>query len=85
MEEAGALGTVNEKPLGHYPYEKILDDGAAVACEVEVYALAVKQMKKNYKEKNQRQLKWFRPEKAAGQVHEAALQDLLHAFAKQNG
>lgn len=79
-EEAGLLGEVEERSIGHYTYLKRLDRNNSVACMVRIFPLQVRQMVKNYPENGQRRIKWFSPEKAARRVSETELAALIRAF-----
>lgn len=41
FEEAGVLGKVSKRPIGSFPYDKVLKDGATASCRVQVFALRV--------------------------------------------
>lgn len=83
FEEAGVHGTVETLPLGTFTYGKVLQDGLTVACRVQVYALAVSNLAKNFKEKGKRKLEWVSPEEAAERVNEPELKALILAFARR--
>jgi 8-oxo-dGTP pyrophosphatase MutT (NUDIX family) len=70
LEEAGLVGQVSKAPIGSYRYAKRLKGGEAVACKVEVFALAVK---------SQRTIRWFSLEEAADAVQEAELGELIRS------
>src|ERR1044072_1361699 len=75
-EEAGVKGKIADKPLGHYDYWKrrlVHFD----LCRVDVYPLKVSKQLKNWKERGQREARWFRAEEAADQVMEPALAGLI--------
>src|ERR1700729_4428684 len=40
-EEAGVIGKVTKRPIGSYPYDKILGEGNKTSCRVQVFALRV--------------------------------------------
>jgi 8-oxo-dGTP pyrophosphatase MutT (NUDIX family) len=80
FEEAGLVGEVSHKPLGAYAYDKRLKNGSSVPCLVEVFAFAVRQQRKRWPEKDQRDGRWFSLEQAAALVDEPGLKDILHAF-----
>lgn len=85
-EEAGVRGRVARRALGHYGYEKRLDDRrATVPCEVEVFALAVKQQLKEWPERKERSVRWFSAAAAARIVEDEGLRDLLLQFAARKG
>ena len=81
MEEAGAKGHIATQEFGTYKYNKRLDDGKSVPCEVRVFPMIVEDLKSNWKEKDERQRKWFTLEKAAKLVAEDDLSELLLILA----
>jgi len=83
LEEAGVRGTVETETLGAYTYPKMLRDGVQVICKVQVYALEVTDMAKNFKEKGERTIEWVSFDEAAGRVHEPELRHLLLAFKQK--
>lgn len=77
FEEAGVAGIVHECPIGHYRAPKHLDDGRAVALDIEVYRLDVRQQFDVWQERGQRERRWFSLPQAALAVSDAALTTLL--------
>jgi len=77
LEEAGAIGTISKIAIGTYRYEKLMDDGQSLLCEVTVYPMIVERLKVRWKERNARKRRWFSPKKAAKLVHEPELTELL--------
>ncbi len=82
-EEAGVRGTVETEPLGSFGYDKLLKDGIQIPCRVQVYALEVSELVKNFKEKGERSLEWVSCEDAAGRVHEQELSDIILGFCRR--
>ncbi|WP_181141532.1 NUDIX hydrolase [Ciceribacter selenitireducens] len=82
-EEAGVKGNVSREPLGYYTYHKGLSDGLKVTCRVQVHALEVKELLKDFPEKGTRRLEWVSCEEAAARVQEPELKVLFHAFAQK--
>ncbi|MBB3288654.1 8-oxo-dGTP pyrophosphatase MutT (NUDIX family) [Rhizobium sp. BK347] len=82
-EEAGVRGTVETEPLGSFGYDKMLRDGIQVPCRVQVYALEVNELAKQFKEKGERSLEWVSCDVAAERVREPELRDLIVAFARR--
>ncbi|WP_375567364.1 NUDIX hydrolase [Oceaniradius stylonematis] len=80
-EEAGIEGNVTGEPVGTYDYDKLEDDGQAIACRTHVFALAVTRQAKDWPERDERERKWVPAADAAGMVEEAELKVLLDAFA----
>ena len=82
LEEAGVVGEVGRDPIGSYSYKKRLKSGAVVACEVQVFPLEVKRQQKTWREKGERELRWFSPTDAAKAVREPALRDVIRTFQR---
>lgn len=83
LEEAGAEGCISKTAIGSYRYDKILDDGSALTCEVTVYPMIVNKLKRNWKERHERKRHWFSPKTAAKRVHEPQLAELLMRLASK--
>jgi len=81
LEEAGAVGHVGTDPIGRYSYEKLLDDGSALACEVVVFPMLVDRLKRDWKERRERRRRWFKAKAAARRVDEPDLAALLRRLA----
>lgn len=81
LEEAGLTGKMAKTPIGSYRYIKRMRNGAAMACEVGVFPMAVEKQRRNWPEREQRTTSWFALEDAAGLVDEPELRDLLLGFA----
>ncbi|NTF41008.1 NTP pyrophosphohydrolase [Rhizobium sp. AC27/96] len=82
-EEAGVRGTVETEALGSFGYDKVLKDGIQVPCRVQVYALEVSELAKNFKEKGERSVEWVSCDEAVKRVREPELRDLILAFAQR--
>jgi uncharacterized protein len=80
FEEAGVVGKVSSKPLGHYAAIKIHDDGRKAALEVTLFPLRVDSRLTDWPEKGQRTVLWFEPEGAAKVVDEPKLARLIKRF-----
>ncbi|KEQ09309.1 hypothetical protein GV67_01120 [Pseudorhizobium pelagicum] len=80
-EEAGAKGKVDKEPLGYYHYDKALRSGLKVPVRVQVHALEVQEMLKDFPEKGSRRLEWVSPEEAAMRVKEPELKALFLQMA----
>ncbi len=74
LEEAGIEGPVSGEPIGTYAYEK----GGGV-CRVQVFAMAVEVMHKQWLESH-RQRCWLRLREAVRRVDEKGLKRLLRAL-----
>ncbi|WP_161556174.1 NUDIX hydrolase [Mangrovicoccus ximenensis] len=81
LEEAGALGSIRDEPLGSYFYEKQRDDGPALPCRVTVYPMIFTKLKKRWKERKQRKRRWVSARQAARMVNEPELKDIFRAMA----
>lgn len=79
-EEAGVRGKAEKEALGFFTYQKGMADGLKVACRVQVHALEVTEMLKNFPEKASRTLEWVSCEEAASRVNEPELKALLLGF-----
>jgi predicted phosphate transport protein (TIGR00153 family) len=79
-EEAGVLGVVCPTPLGSYRYRKRKGSGASLMADVEVYPLSVSEELAEWKEKDERQRRWFSLTAAAAAVEEPDLRDLIRTF-----
>jgi 8-oxo-dGTP pyrophosphatase MutT (NUDIX family) len=83
-EEAGVRGRVAGRALGHYVYEKRLDDRAApVPCEVRVFPLLVKRQLKTWPECAQRKIQWFPAPEAAALVDDGDLGRMILQLEEQ--
>jgi 8-oxo-dGTP pyrophosphatase MutT (NUDIX family) len=82
-EEAGVKGNVSREPIGYYTYHKGMSDGLKLTCRVQVHALEVKELLKDFPEKGTRRLEWVNCEEAAARVQEPELKVLFHTFEQQ--
>jgi 8-oxo-dGTP pyrophosphatase MutT (NUDIX family) len=76
QQEAGVKGRIDPNPLGTYQYWKRLVD-SFVPITVVVYGLEVDATEPDWKERCERQRKWFTPEEAASLVDEPELASLI--------
>ncbi|KIC43356.1 NUDIX hydrolase [Ruegeria sp. ANG-R] len=77
-EEAGVRASdVQKDPVGHYSYDKRLDDGTAQQVVTSVYRIQVTDLADDYPEADQRKRCWVSPKVAAERVQEPELRDLL--------
>lgn len=79
-EEAGVRGAVCPTPLGTYRYRKRKGSGASLMADVEVFPLSVSEELPDWKEKKQRERRWFALGDAANAVDEPDLRDLIRTF-----
>ena len=83
LEEAGVVGDVGKRPIGSYSYEKRLEGGDVVVCEVHVFPLEVKRQQKRWPEKGKREVQWLSPKEAARTVQDPVLSDIIRAWHKR--
>jgi len=81
LEEAGIEGSIARSPIGSYVYDKRMAGGVLVPCSVEVFALKVARQRKQWREKNQRDCRWFALADAIESVQEQGLKQILRKFA----
>ena len=81
-EEAGIIGKTSKKPIGNFLYFK-RRAGHFDLCRVEVYVLLFAKKLAAFREKGQRDGRWFSLEDAAERVQEPGLAALLGAFEAQ--
>ncbi|SLN57711.1 NUDIX domain protein [Pseudoruegeria aquimaris] len=79
-EEAGAEGRTRTGSIGLYSYTKTMEREPDFPCEVAVYPMQVKGLKKEYPEAHQRRRRWFSRKKAAACVNEPELAALIRGF-----
>jgi uncharacterized protein len=79
-EEAGVRGAVCPTPLGSYRYRKRRRNGASLMLDVDVFPLAVTQELDSWKERGERERRWFSLADAAQAVEEPDLADLIRSF-----
>jgi 8-oxo-dGTP pyrophosphatase MutT (NUDIX family) len=75
-EEAGIIGKTYKKPVGEFLYFKRRAAHFDL-CSVEVYVLNVEKRLDSYREKGQREARWFALEDATDRVQEPGLTALL--------
>lgn len=85
FEEAGIKGKASREPFGYYSYMKRMRGGHQVLTRVQVHALEVKTLLKEFPEKGTRRLEWVSCEDAAMRVDEPELKALFLAFSGQAG
>jgi 8-oxo-dGTP pyrophosphatase MutT (NUDIX family) len=83
FEEAGLEGKVRKVPVGTYSYDKRLDTGVAIPCEVTVFPLQVERHRDSWPEMGQRQRRWFSLDEAADAVAETGLRAILQGMARR--
>ncbi len=81
FEEAGVSGVIRSKAIGTFSYDKRLEEGVVVICEVAVFPLRVKRQRKTWPEIEQRICRWFEISEASELVEEG-LRDLIESFRR---
>ncbi|EIE52488.1 NUDIX hydrolase [Salipiger aestuarii] len=81
LEEAGVRGRISSDELGVYHYDKVLDGGKLLRCQVRVYPMIVDTLLREWKERHERKRRWFSPLAAARRVHEPELANLLRGLS----
>ena len=76
-EEAGVIGKTQKRPVGEYNYYK-RRAAQFDLCRVEVYLMAFEKRLESFREKGQRDIRWFTIEDAVEAVHEPGLTVLLN-------
>ncbi|MRU15070.1 NUDIX hydrolase [Roseovarius sp. A21] len=77
-EEAGVKSAACDgEPIGHYSYDKRLDDGYVTPVEVQVYRMTVTETADIFPEARERNRRWISPSKAAELVDEPSLQAIF--------
>ena len=65
-EEAGVRAEhLHRNSVGHFTYDKVLDDGSALPVRTSVYRVDVRELADEFPEAGQRERRWFTPEDAA--------------------
>jgi len=82
-EEAGVRGAVGSKSIGSYTYDKWLEEGVSVPCEVSVFPLHVERQHKTWPEAHERETRWAGPEEALDLLDDAGLRDVVAAFVQR--
>jgi 8-oxo-dGTP pyrophosphatase MutT (NUDIX family) len=82
LEEAGVVGTLSDCPVGAFPYFKFGKRRAPLACLVEVFALAVSEQRRDWDEKDARELRWCSVEHAMALIDEPGLRHVIARFAQ---
>lgn len=80
-EEAGIIGPVESKAIGHYSYKKRRRFGLSVPAVVHLFRMRVAEERDDWPEKGERERRWFAAEEAAAAVHEDELARLIRGAA----
>ncbi|MCO8143831.1 NUDIX hydrolase [Rhodovulum tesquicola] len=81
LDRAGAVGHVGINPIGRYRYDRIMPDGAAISCEVEMFPMLVERLRRDWKYRRTRRRRWFEVAVAAGHVEQAELAEFLRKLS----
>jgi len=81
FEEAGLVGHVAAQSIGSYAYMKRLSKGRELQCKVEVFAMHVELVLRDWPERHQRERRWFTLAQATMAVDEGDLITLLLQLA----
>lgn len=84
LEEAGVVGSACSKAIGTYAYDHLNYDGSIRPSKVAVYPLLVTEQKDDWKEKDQRSIKWIPLKRAAKRADDEELSVLLEALAQSD-
>ncbi len=76
-QEAGIKGVIGKKPIGSYPYAKLMPDGEDRLCHVTVFPLRVTLETVKWREMTERQRFWFQSDIAAALVTEGGLAQII--------
>ncbi len=77
FEEAGILGLPDPSPLGQYSYKKW-----GGRCQVQVYAMEVREILEQWPEQKQRTRKWVSPDEALPLLKHKNLRTLIKQWSK---
>lgn len=77
FEEAGIIGDIDPQPLTNYLHSGLDTKGAGFSCRVTLFAMRVRGTLLHWKEKNERQRRWFGVEEAASRLKNAELAGFL--------
>ena len=82
FEEAGINGKVPKTSFGTYSYEKA-DDKCGQSYRVEIFAMRVTYVMKNWPEEFRRTRTWMSPKEASDSVRENELKQLIKSLADE--
>ena len=79
-EEAGLIGVIGKQEIGSYRYVKWRRDGSNVMAKVHVFPFRATLQSGRWRERDQRDWRWFTRAEAAAAVEEPELKQLILAF-----
>jgi 8-oxo-dGTP pyrophosphatase MutT (NUDIX family) len=82
LEEAGVVGQIGKEPIGSFPYRKLLKQGRAIDCEVQVFPLEVSRQRKTWPEKGKRKVQWLSLSDASKAVQEPVLRAIIRGLRR---
>jgi 8-oxo-dGTP pyrophosphatase MutT (NUDIX family) len=82
FEEAGVLGAIGRRSVGSFRYKKRLKKGRVAVCDVHVFPLNVARQRRQWPEKNQRDIKWVSVREAAATVKNGRLREIIRRWAQ---
>ena len=80
LEEAGITGTIGRKPIGRFEYDKRFPRKVE-RVKVDVFPLAVDGQLDDWREKGQREVRWFKPDEAAAMAADEGVGPMILDFA----
>lgn len=85
FEEAGVIGDISPMPVTAYRYAKMMDDGSQAPCRVAVFGMTVRGTLSHWREKAQRQRRWFSFKEAAERLDDAELAAFVRTLDDEPG
>ena len=79
-EEAGIVGSADNKPYAHFRSYKGMDNGLTLRTRVDVYLIKVRDQVEEFPELGQRQVAWVPVSKAIEMADEPGLKRVLKRF-----
>lgn len=85
FEEAGIVGDIDPRPLTDYRYPRSGEDEAARICRVTLFAMRVRGTLSHWKERGERQRRWFAAAEAADRIEDVELARFVRVLASRPG
>lgn len=79
-QEAGVKGVVSKEPADVYPYSKLMPNGESRLCLVAVFPLRGTLEKVEWRERRNRERRWFLQSEAAELVDEGSVPQIIEAW-----